>query len=135
MDTLLAILRFPNHILKLLSAIFIRFLFSHQMIALQKLWKMPFILSKKLFLFSRYSAFVFLSFPLFLPICHCFRGWSKIYLKVHDVINCQNKSSIKHFVWYLEKEKRYYIETLSIDRVSDKKRFHRKIMQKMCSKS
>ena len=43
--------------LKLLSAIFIKFLFFYQMIALQKLWKMLFISSKKLFLFSRYSIF------------------------------------------------------------------------------
>ena len=33
------------------------FLFFHQMIALQKLWKMFFISSKKLFFFSRYSNF------------------------------------------------------------------------------
>ena len=46
--------------LKLLSATFyqiIKFLFFHEMIALQKLWKMFFISSKKLFSFSRYSSF------------------------------------------------------------------------------
>ena len=43
------------HCLKLLSAIFIKFF--HQMIVLQKLWKMLFISSKKLFSFSRYSNF------------------------------------------------------------------------------
>ena len=98
---------------------------------------------KKCFLFHLKSSFrsrdiqffVFLSFPLFLPVSHCFRGWSKINLKVRDVINCLNQSWITHFVWYLEKEKKYDIETLSIDEVSDKERFHRKIMQKMCSKS
>ena len=79
--------------------------------------------------------FVFLSFPLFLPVGHCFRGWSKINLKVYDVINCLNKNSITRFVWYLEKEKRYGIKTLSIDGVSDKKHFYRKIMQKMYSNS
>ena len=79
--------------------------------------------------------FVFLSFPLFLPVGYCFRGWSKINLKVHDVINCLNKNSITHFVWYLEKEKRYDIETLSIDGVSVRKYFYKKIMQKVCSKS
>ena len=56
-------------------------------------------------------------------------------LKVNDVINCLNKNSITHFVWYPEKEKRYDIETLSIDGVSDNEHFYRKIMQKMCSKS
>ena len=47
--------------LKLVSAIFyqifIKFLFLHQMIPLQKLWKMFFISSQKLFSFSRYSIF------------------------------------------------------------------------------
>ena len=42
-------------------------LFFHQMIGLQKLWKMFFISSKKLFSFSRYSDFCnfFPSFPHF----------------------------------------------------------------------
>ena len=50
---------------KLVSAIFIKLLFFHQMIALQKLWKMFFISSKKLFSFSRYLDFCifFSSFP------------------------------------------------------------------------
>ena len=63
--------------------------------------------------------FLFLAFPLFLPVGHCFRVWLKINLKVLDIINCLNKSSITHFIWYLEREKRYDIETLSIDGVSD----------------
>ena len=92
--------------LKLVSAIFIKFLFFQQMIALQKLWKMLFISSKKLFSFLRYSFFVFLAFPLFLPVDHCFGGWSKINLKVHDIVNCLNKNCTTHFVWYLIKEKR-----------------------------
>ena len=47
---------------------FIKFLFFHQMIALDKLWKMFFISSKKLISFSRYSNFCifFPSFPHFL---------------------------------------------------------------------
>ena len=53
--------------LKLVS-IFVIFLFFHQMTALQKLWKVFFISSKKLFLFLRYSIFCnyfpyFLHFP------------------------------------------------------------------------
>ena len=79
--------------------------------------------------------FIFLSFHFFLQVSHCFRGWPKINLKVHDIINCLNKNSTTHFVWYLEKEKRYDIETLSIDGVSDNEHFYRKIMQKICSKS
>ena len=118
--------------LKLVSAIFIKFLFFHQMIALQKLWKMLFISSKKLFSFSRYSFFYFCSF---LPVGHCFRASSKLNLKAHDVINCLNKNSITHFIRYLEKEKEYDIETLPIDGVSNKEHFCRDIMQKMWRKS
>ena len=53
--------------LKLVSAFFIKFLFFHQNIALQKLWKMFFVSSKKLFSFSRYSDFCIFSssFPHF----------------------------------------------------------------------
>ena len=36
--------------------------------------------------------FVFPSSPLFLPVSHCFRAWSKINLKVYDIINCLNKN-------------------------------------------
>ena len=97
--------------------------------------KLLFIWSKKLFLFSRYSNFCISIFPSFFPVSHYFRGWSKINLKVYDVINFLNKNSITHFVWHLEKEKTYDIETLSIDGVSHKEHFYRKIMQKMCSKS
>ena len=100
-----------------MSAIFYQIFISHKMIALQILWKMYFISFKKLFSFSRYSDFVFLSSPLFPPASHCFRGWWKINLKVYDVINCLNKN-LTNFFWYLQKEKRYEIETLSIDRIS-----------------
>ena len=41
----------------------------------------------------------------------------KINLKVYDVRTCLNKNLITHFNWYLKKEKRYDIETLSIDRI------------------
>ena len=47
-----------NLSLKLVSAIFYQIFISHQMIALQKLWKLFFISSKKLFLFSRYLSFL-----------------------------------------------------------------------------
>ena len=114
---------------------FIKFLFF------TKWW--PFKNYEKCFLFHLKSSFhsrdiqffVFLSFPLFLPVGHCFRGWLKINLKVYDVISCLNKNLITHFVWCLEKEIRCDIETLSIDRVLNKEHFCRKSMQKMCTKS
>ena len=67
--------------------------------------------------------FVFPSSPLFLPVSHCFRGWSNINLIVCDIINCLYKNLIIHFVWYLGKEKRYDTETLLIHRVLNKKTF------------
>ena len=100
--------------LKLVSAIFYQIFIFHQMIALQKLWKMFFISSKKLFLFSRYSNFYIFIFPYFSPVSHCFRGWSKKNLKVYDVINCLNKNLITHFIWYLEKEKSVTLKLCSL---------------------
>ena len=50
-------------------------------------------------------------------------------------MNCLNKSSITHFVWYLEKELRCDIETLSVDRELNEEHFYGKIMQEMCSKN
>ena len=57
-----------QNILKLVSAILYQFfIFSPNFFTLQKLWKMLFISSKKLFSFSRYSNFCifFSSFPYF----------------------------------------------------------------------
>ena len=93
-----------------MSAIF------HQMIALQKLWKMVFISSEKLFSLLRHSSFCIFIFPLFSPVSHCFRGWSKKSLIINNVISCPNKNLITQFVWYYEKEIRCGSETLSIDR-------------------
>ena len=121
--------------LKLVCAIFYQIFFFHQMIALQKLWKMFFISSKKLFLFSKYSSSCISAFPLFFPVSHCFRGCSKKNLKVYDIINCLNKNFLTQFVWYLEKDKRCDTETLIIDRILNKEHFYGKIMQKMCTKS
>ena len=61
---------------------------------------------------------------LFLPVSHCFTGWSKKNLKVFDVINSLNKN-LTHFVWYLEKKIRCDIETLSIDRVFNKEDYQK----------
>ena len=115
--------------------IFYQIFISNQMIAFQKAWKMFFILSKKLFPLSRYLSFCILVSPFFFPVSHCTRDWSKINLKVYDIINCLNKTLITHFVWYHEKKKRYNIEAFPIDWVSIKEHFNGKIIHKMCTKS
>ena len=120
---------------KLVSATFIKFLFLHQMIALQKLWKMLFISSKMLFSFLRCSIFCISVLPSFFTCQPLLWRMIKINLEDHDVINCLNKNSVTHFVWYPEKQERYDIETLSIDGVLDEEHLYRKIMQKVCSKS
>ena len=51
--------------LKLVSAMYYQIFIFDQMIALQKLWKMFFISSKKLFLFLRYSNFCIFVYPSF----------------------------------------------------------------------
>ena len=111
---------FNTDCLKLVSAIFYQVFIFHQMIALQKLWKMFFISCKNVFYF---------------PVSHCLRGWSKKNLKIHDVINSPNKNLITCFVWYLDKEIGWDIEALSIDRELNKENFYGKIKQKMCTKS
>ena len=114
-------------ILKLVSAIFYELFIFHQTIALQKLWKMFFISSKKLVLET--FKFLYFRLPLFFSVSHCFRGWFKINFKVYGIINCLNKNLITHFVWYLGKEKKYDVKTSSIDRVLNKEHFNGKITQ------
>ena len=46
-------------------------------------------------------------------------------------MNCLNKNLITYFVWYLKKEKRYDIETLSIDRVLNKEHHAENVYQKL----
>ena len=53
--------------LKLLSAIIYQIFIFYEMIALEKLWKMLFMSSKKLFLFSKYSNFCVSILPSFSP--------------------------------------------------------------------
>ena len=79
--------------------------------------------------------FVFPSSLLFFPVSHCFGDWSKINLKVYDVINCINKNLITHFVCYLEKEKSYDIEILPIGRVLNNEHFYGRIMRKSASET
>ena len=113
---------------------FIKFLFLTKWEPFKNYEKCSLFHLKSSFCSRDIQIFVFLSSPLFLPVSHCFRGWWKINLKVCDVINCLNKNLITHFVWYLKKEKRYDIETLSIDRVLNKEHFYWKTMQKMCTR-
>ena len=40
-----------------------------------------------------------------------------------------------HFVWYPEKEQRYEIETLSINRILNKERFYGKLCRKYAPKA
>ena len=96
---------------------------------------MLFISSTRLFSFPRCSNFCVSILPSFFPVDHCFRGWSKLILKVYDVINCLNKNLMTYFVWYLEKEKRYDIETLSIERVLNKRGFYKKSRRKPAPKA
>ena len=119
-----------------MSAIFYQIFIFDQMIALQKLWKMFFLFHlKSSFFFPDIQIFVLPFSPLFLPVSHCFRGWSKLNRKVYDVIMCLNKNLITRFALCLEKKKWYDIEALSIDRVLNKKHFNGQIIQKMCTKS
>ena len=110
--------------LKLVSTIFHQIFIFHQITALQKLWKMFFISSKNLFSFLGYLNFCIFVFPSFFPVSHCFRSWSKKNLKIYDDINCLNKNLITHFVWYLAKEIRCDIQTLSTDRELNKEHFY-----------
>ena len=64
---------------------FIKFLFFHQMIARQKLWKVFFISSKRLFSFSRYP-----NFCIFSPSFPHFSRYKRTNVSriIHDVMNC-----------------------------------------------
>ena len=80
------------------------------------------------------EVFVFPSFPLFFCPClllEVIENKSKVY----DIINCLNKMLLTHLLWYLDKEKRYDIETLTIDGVLNKQNFYGKIMQKISTKT
>ena len=94
-----------------------------------------FSLKKSFFCSRDIKVFVLPTSPQFFPVSPCLRGWFKINIKVYDTSICRNKNLITYFVWYLEKEKRYDIETLSNDRVLRKEHFHGKIMQKLCTES
>ena len=111
------------------------FPFFHQMIALQKLWKMLLFNLKSFFHSQDTQIFVFPSCPLFPSVSHCLRRWLKINPTLYDVITWLNKNLKTHIVWYFVKETRSDIETWSTDRVWSKEYFYIKSMQKMCTKS
>ena len=121
--------------LKLVPLFFIKFLFFTKWWSFKN-YEKCFLFHLKNFFHSRdIQIFVFSSAPVFPLVSHCFRGWSKKNLRVYEVINCLNTNLITHFVWYLEKEKRWDFETLAIDRELNKEHFYRKIMQKIGTKS
>ena len=113
---------------------FIKFLFFIKWYPFKNYEKFVLFHQKSSFRTQDIQIFLFPSPPLFFPVIHCLRGWSKKNLKIY-VINYLNKNLITRFDWYLEKEIRCDIETLSIDRKLNKEHFYRKIMQKMCFKS
>ena len=80
-----------------------------------------FLFHLKISFHSQYiKIFVFPSTPLFLQV---------------SVISCLDKNLITYFVWHLEKEKRYNIETLPIEKVLNKGNFHGKTSRKYVSKA
>ena len=125
-----------------MSAIFYQIFIKWFLLIFITKWK-PFKKYEKCFLFHLKSSFrswdiqvfVFSSSPLFLPVSHCFSGWSKKNLKVYDAINCISKNLITHFVWYLKKEIGCDIEILSIVRVSNKEHFYGKSCGKCAPKA
>ena len=123
-----------DHLLKLVSAIFYQIFIFYHMIALQKLWRMLFISSKKPFLFEIFL-FLYFHLPVFFSLPTIALEVDPTKILVYGIINCLNKNLITHFIWYLKKEIRYDIETLSIYRVLNKEHFHEKIIQKICTKS
>ena len=88
---------FKNIFLRPKFKVYGRYLFFHQMTALQKPQKC-FLFHFKSNFCSRGIQICFSIFPLFLPVSHCFRGWLKITLKNYDVINCLNKNLLTHFM-------------------------------------
>ena len=84
-----------------MPAIFYQIFIFHQMTALQKY--ILFYL-KSSFLSRDIQIFVFRSSPLFLPVRYCFRGCSKINIKVYNVIKCLKENLITHFVSCIPKE-------------------------------
>ena len=94
----------------------IKFWFSTKWYPFKNYEKYFFILSKNLFV-QDIQIVVFLPSPIFFPVSHYFRGSMRKNLQVYDVFNCLHRNLITYFVWYLEKEIRCDIETLSLDKL------------------
>ena len=76
-------------------------------------------IEKVLFVLEIFKCLYFsLPFSWSSPLGHSSVGWSKINLKIYDIIDCLNKI-LTHFVWCFE-EKKYDIETLPIYRILNK---------------
>ena len=129
------ILSDTNMLLKFVSAIFYQIFIFHQMIAIQKLWKIIFVSSKKALFVLEIFKFLYIHPSLFFALSAIALEIDSRKMLVYDVVNCLNKNLNTHYVWYLEKEIRCDIGTLSIDRVLNTEHFYGKIMQKMCTKS
>ena len=129
------ILSDTNMLLKFVSAIFYQIFIFHQMIAIQKLWKIIFVSSKKALFVLEIFKFLYICPSLFFALSAIALEIDSRKMLVYDVVNCLNKNLNTHYVWYLEKEIRCDIGTLSIDRVLNTEHFYGKIMQKMCTKS
>ena len=129
------ILSDTNMLVKFVSAIFYQIFIFHQMIAIQKLWKIIFVSSKKALFVLEIFKFLYICPSLFFALSAIALEIDSRKMLVYDVVNCLNKNLNTHYVWYLEKEIRCDIGTLSIDRVLNTEHFYGKIMQKMCTKS
>ena len=87
--------------LKLVYAIFIKFLFFHQMIALKKICKMFLISSKKLFSFLRYSIFFYFS-----PRFHTFQTQKDKWM--WNNLCCHQLACINLQMQFLEEIKNFF---------------------------
>ena len=90
-----------RQILKLVSAIFLSIFHFSPNDSPSKTMKNVFFHLKSYFHSQDIQIFVLLSSPLFFPLSHCLRGWSKKNLKIYDIINCLNKSFIYIFIYYI----------------------------------
>ena len=67
---------------------------------------------KNVFYFIKKALFVV---KIFKFLYFCLQRFFPLSAIAFDIINYLNKNFITHFVWYLEKEIRCYIETFSIE--------------------
>ena len=98
----------PVNIAKFLSKVFktfacyflTNFYFSPNDSPSKTMKDVSYFILKSLFVL-RYSIFGISIFLFFIPVTYCFTAWSKINIKVDDVMNCLNKDlKKKHFVYF-----------------------------------